>query len=108
MALFTSHKTQIPTADEALPGRETAMRLSGRHFVNGASINAPFPAGIEQAVFGLGCFWGAERKFWQQPGRVHDGGRVRGRPHARTPPTKKCAPAGRVTPKSCWSSSIRA
>jgi peptide-methionine (S)-S-oxide reductase len=70
MALFTSHMTQIPTADEALPGRETAMRLSGRHFVNGASISEPFPAGMERAVFGLGCFWGAERKFWQQPG-VH-------------------------------------
>ena len=68
MALFTSHKTQIPTAEDALPGRETAMRLSGRHFVNGAQIEEPFPAGMERAVFGLGCFWGAERKFWQQPG----------------------------------------
>jgi peptide-methionine (S)-S-oxide reductase len=68
MAIFTSHKTHIPTAEEALPGRETAMPLAGRHFVKGTSIHAPFPAGMEQAVFGLGCFWGAERKFWQLPG----------------------------------------
>jgi peptide-methionine (S)-S-oxide reductase len=68
MSIFTSHKTRIPAADEALPGREAAMRLSGRHFVNGAPIQPPFPAGMEQAVFGLGCFWGAERKFWQQSG----------------------------------------
>jgi peptide-methionine (S)-S-oxide reductase len=68
MPIFSSHKTQIPAVDEALPGREIAMRLSGRHFVNGAPIQPPFPAGMEQAVFGLGCFWGAERKFWQQPG----------------------------------------
>jgi peptide-methionine (S)-S-oxide reductase len=68
MSIFTSHKTQIPAADAALPGRETPMRLSGRHFVNGTSIQPPFPAGMEQAVFGFGCFWGAERKFWQLPG----------------------------------------
>jgi peptide-methionine (S)-S-oxide reductase len=68
MPIFGSHKTEIPTAVEALPGRETAMQVSGRHFVNGAPIQPPFPAGMEEAVFGLGCFWGAERKFWQQPG----------------------------------------
>ena len=68
MALFTTHKSSIPAADEALPGRDTPMPVPARHAVNGNPIQPPFPAGLEQAVFGLGCFWGAERKFWQQPG----------------------------------------
>jgi len=68
MAIFTSHKTTIPTVEEALPGRETEMPIANRHDVNGAPLKPPFPAGMEQAVFGLGCFWGAERKFWQLPG----------------------------------------
>ena len=68
MALFTSHKTTLPHAEDALPGREAAMPVSNRHFVNGAPIKAPFPAGLEQAMFGLGCFWGAERMFWKVPG----------------------------------------
>jgi peptide-methionine (S)-S-oxide reductase len=58
----------MPTADEALKGREAAMPVADRHAVNGTPMVGPFPAGYEQAVFGLGCFWGAERKFWQQPG----------------------------------------
>ena len=68
MTFFTSHKSKLPTADEALPGREAAMPVPDRHTVNGTPLKGPFPAGLEQAVFGLGCFWGAERKFWQQPG----------------------------------------
>jgi peptide-methionine (S)-S-oxide reductase len=68
MALFTSHKTTMPSAAEALPGRDREMTVPGEHFVSGAPLRPPFPAGLEQAVFGLGCFWGAERKFWQQPG----------------------------------------
>ena len=62
------NKTRIPAKDDALPGRSDAMTVPDAHFVNGAPIKGPFPAGLEQAVFGLGCFWGAERKFWQQPG----------------------------------------
>ena len=62
------NKTRIPAKDDALPGRSEAMPVPDAHFVNGAPIKGPFPAGLEQAVFGLGCFWGAERKFWQQPG----------------------------------------
>jgi peptide-methionine (S)-S-oxide reductase len=58
----------LPTADAALPGRATAMPVPERHFVNGHPIKAPFPAALRQALFGLGCFWGAERIFWQLPG----------------------------------------
>ncbi|MEB3225038.1 MAG: peptide-methionine (S)-S-oxide reductase MsrA [Synechococcus sp.] len=61
-------KTQMPSPQEALPGRSQKMPISSKHFVNGNPIAAPFPAGIELAMFGLGCFWGAERKFWQTPG----------------------------------------
>jgi len=66
MALFTSEKVTMPTPERALKGREAKMPVADRHFVNGTPIQPPFPAGYEQAVFGMGCFWGAERKFWQQ------------------------------------------
>jgi peptide-methionine (S)-S-oxide reductase len=59
------HKTELPPRDKALPGRATAVPVPARHFVNGNPLKPPFPAGIELATFGLGCFWGAERKFWQ-------------------------------------------
>jgi peptide-methionine (S)-S-oxide reductase len=61
-------KAKMPSASEALPGRERKMPVSARHEVNGNRLEPPFPAGLAQAVFGLGCFWGAERKFWQLPG----------------------------------------
>jgi peptide-methionine (S)-S-oxide reductase len=63
-------KLRIPTAADALPGRDTPMAVAETHFVNGASLRPPFPAGTQQAIFGMGCFWGAERKFWQTPGVV--------------------------------------
>ena len=69
MALL-SKKTVIPAQDQALPGRNTPLPISGKHFVNGSSIKQPATGGLEEAVFGLGCFWGAERKFWQIPGVV--------------------------------------
>ena len=69
MALL-SKKTTIPAENDALPGRNTPMPLSGKHFVNGSNIKQPAAGGLEEAVFGLGCFWGAERKFWQIPGVV--------------------------------------
>jgi peptide-methionine (S)-S-oxide reductase len=69
MALFTgSMKLRLPRPDQALPGRDVAMPVPERHAVNGARLKPPFPEGLEQAVFGMGCFWGAERKFWQAPG----------------------------------------
>jgi peptide-methionine (S)-S-oxide reductase len=61
-------KNALPTAAEALPGRKEAMPVPEQHFVNGHRIVPPFPAGLELATFGLGCFWGAERRFWQQHG----------------------------------------
>lgn len=61
-------KSAIPTPEQALPGRSTAMLVPAKHYVNGNSLQPPFPTGMEQAIFGLGCFWGAERKFWQQEG----------------------------------------
>jgi peptide-methionine (S)-S-oxide reductase len=63
--LFMRKTTALPTAAEALPGRETPIPTASRHYVNGAPIQPPYPEGLEQAVFGLGCFWGAERKFWE-------------------------------------------
>ncbi|WP_300300423.1 peptide-methionine (S)-S-oxide reductase, partial [Ferrovibrio sp.] len=59
------HKVEMPPRDKALPGRATPMPVPAQHFVNGHPLKPPFPDGMEQAVFGLGCFWGAERKFWQ-------------------------------------------
>ena len=61
-------KTRLPTAAEALPGRSKPLILSKPHFVSGCSINPPFPLGYEQILFGMGCFWGAERLFWNLPG----------------------------------------
>ena len=69
MGLF-SDKLKLPTADQALPGRSEKMKVPASHFVNGARLEPPFPEGAELALFGLGCFWGAERKFWQTPGVV--------------------------------------
>ncbi|WP_449363064.1 peptide-methionine (S)-S-oxide reductase MsrA [Trichothermofontia sichuanensis] len=69
MALFgLGKKLSLPSPAEALPGRQTPMPLTNRHFVNGHPLLPPFPDGMELALFGLGCFWGAERKFWQLEG----------------------------------------
>jgi len=67
--LFTGkHKLELPRPEEALSGRAERMPVPGRHDALGTPLTPPFPAGMEQAVFGLGCFWGAERKLWQAPG----------------------------------------
>jgi peptide-methionine (S)-S-oxide reductase len=66
--LWLRRKTEMPRPEDALPGRDTAMAVTDRHFVNGHPILPPFPSGTELALFGLGCFWGAERRFWQTPG----------------------------------------
>jgi peptide-methionine (S)-S-oxide reductase len=67
---LSSDKLKLPTPEEALPGRDQKMPVPERHFVNGARLEPPFPEGSALALFGLGCFWGAERKFWQTPGVV--------------------------------------
>lgn len=64
------YKTQMPTAQEALPGRQEPIAVASTHAVLGTAIQGPFEADLEMAVFGMGCFWGAERRFWQQPGIV--------------------------------------
>jgi len=67
--MFSKHrKTTLPTRDEALPGRSDPMPVAARHFVNGNPLEGPFAPELEQTVFGLGCFWGAERRFWQTDG----------------------------------------
>ena len=63
-----SGKDQIPSASEALPGRAEKMPVAARHFVSSAPHEGPFPEGMQLATFGMGCFWGAERKFWEQDG----------------------------------------
>jgi len=64
------HKLKMPSPTDALPGRSRALAVSPVHAVNGAAMKPPFPAGTEQAMFSMGCFWGAERLFWQTPGVV--------------------------------------
>jgi peptide-methionine (S)-S-oxide reductase len=66
--LFSRHKTRPVGADEALPGRDEAIAVPARHAVLGTPLEPPFPEGFETAIFGMGCFWGAERIFWEAPG----------------------------------------
>ena len=65
---FTRHKTTLLEPEQVLPGRETPIPVPDRHDVLGTPLQPPFPDGVETAVFGMGCFWGAERVFWQAPG----------------------------------------
>jgi peptide-methionine (S)-S-oxide reductase len=65
---LSKNKTAMPDPADALPGRDTPMPVPERHFVLDAPLRGPFPAGTQQAIFGLGCFWGAERVFWETPG----------------------------------------
>ena len=65
MGLFNSRKTAMPRPEQAPPGRSNPMPVAERHFVNGSRVAPPYPSGMEFATFGMGCFWGAERRFWQ-------------------------------------------
>ena len=66
--MFGRIKSELPTPQTALPGRDDLMPLPPAHFVHGRRLQAPFPATCEQLLVGMGCFWGAERMFWQLPG----------------------------------------
>ena len=69
MVLFgLGKKSNLPTPEQALPGRAEAMAVPSSHYVNGHPLKPPFPEGMEMVIFGMGCFWGAERKFWQLDG----------------------------------------
>jgi peptide-methionine (S)-S-oxide reductase len=64
-------KISLPTEAEALPGRSMAIPTANRHAILGSALKGPYPDGLEQAIFGMGCFWGAERKFWQLGAGIH-------------------------------------
>ena len=66
--LYSQRKLIMPAPEQALPGRAEKIPVTHKHMVLGTSMEAPFPAGLQQIIFGLGCFWGAERRFWKQPG----------------------------------------
>lgn len=66
--MWKFNSAQLPSPAQALPGRQEAVEVINRHHVNGNPIRGPFPENMETAVFGMGCFWGAERRFWQVPG----------------------------------------
>lgn len=66
--LYSQRKVTMPTPEQALPGRQEKMPITHPHMVLGTGMQGPFPAEMEKILFGLGCFWGAERRFWQQPG----------------------------------------
>jgi peptide-methionine (S)-S-oxide reductase len=69
--MFHFKKTAMPAPGDALPGRVSPLPTAERHFINGRALRGPYPAGLETALFGLGCFWGAERKFWELGDGVH-------------------------------------
>ena len=81
--IFGRTKTELPSADQALSGRETRpFNVPATHAVLGTPIEGPTPDGFEVAVFGLGCFWGEEKMFWEHPGRLLHVSRLRRRRHA--------------------------
>ena len=100
-------KLNLPTPADALPGRDKPIPTASEHFVSKRPLKGPYPEGLETAMFGLGCFWGAERLFWQTDGRLGDGGRLCRRRHAQPDlpgdlhrPDRPCrGRAGRLRPE---------
>src|SRR5262245_50330368 len=70
MQFFRPPPARMPNPDDALPGRSETVEVPARHFVNGASLTGPWPDGTKTAIFAFGCFWGAEKDFWETPGVV--------------------------------------
>ena len=91
-------RSKMISPDKALPGRSDPMPSSDRHYVHGTSLYPPFPDGTEQAIFGMGCFWGAERIFWQIPGVSTTAAGYTGG-YTPTPPMKRYAPGEPDTQK---------
>ncbi len=105
MGLFGRNKPTMVDPASALRGRSQPLPVPERHEVLDAPLKGPFPEGVETAIFGMGCFWGAERIFWEADGRLHDGGRLRRVAPPRTPPTRRSAAAAPATPRWCSSRS---
>ena len=100
-------KLEMPTAADALPGRANAIPTAEKHFVLGTPLQGPYPAGFETALFGLGCFWGAERMFWKLGDGIHTTAVGYAAGIRRTRPTRRSAPAAPATTRWCWWSSTR-
>ena len=106
--MFTfSRKSEMPAADDALPGRSAPIPTAREHFINGHSLKGPYPEGLAPAMFGLGCFWGAERKFWELGDGVYATAVGYAGGYTPNPRMRKCAAAVPATTRSCWSSTIR-
>ncbi|CAM5725977.1 hypothetical protein SANTM175S_02482 [Streptomyces antimycoticus] len=105
--LFSRQKNHLPTPEEALKGRaEPGFAVPDRHTVLGNPLVGPYPEGLVVADFGLGCFWGAERKFWQAPGVGPPSSATRAAT-PRTPRTRRSAAASPATPRPSASCSTR-
>jgi len=99
-------KVEMPAAADALPGRSSPIPTARTHFINGHPLKGPYPEGLAMAMFGLGCFWGAERKFWELGDGVYATAGMRAGSR-RTQPTRKSVVVVPGTMRSSWSCTTR-